>query len=359
LKIFLKQFFFGVVIGHKLMVWYEKNKRDLPWRDTGNPYLIWVSEIILQQTRVVQGLDYYRRFVDAYPDIFLLANADIDEILKIWQGLGYYSRARNMHFAAKQVVDAFDGKFPDTYDGLIAIKGVGDYTASAIASLAFGQAVPVIDGNVNRVIARLHGLQLPINKPAGQREIRAYAEKMMISEAPGTYNQAIMEFGALQCVPKNPDCNGCIFKNICVAFQSGLVDMLPVKEKTAKIATRYFHYLYVCLGHRAFIRRRPDGDIWTGLYEFPLIETAAETSLDDLIQTPAWQSYFDRQTPIVESVSPEITHRLTHRILKIRFYKISVTQPICGNDFFEIPETEVFRYAVPKVIDNYLKCYLF
>ena len=342
------------MIGKKLMVWYEENKRDLPWRNTENPYFIWVSEIILQQTRVVQGLDYYRRFIDAYPDIFSLANASIDDILKIWQGLGYYSRARNMHFAAKQMVDAFDGKFPNSYDSLIAIKGIGDYTASAIASLAFGQAVPVIDGNVNRVITRLHGLQLPVNKPSGQKEIRDFAEKMMVRDAPGTYNQAIMEFGALQCVPHNPDCNGCIFKNICVAFRSGIVDMLPLKEKTAKIATRYFYYLNVCLGHHTFIRRRPDGDIWTGLYEFPMIETATETSLDDLIQTPAWQSYFDGQTPVIEFISPEVTHRLTHRILKIRFYKITVTQPICGKDFIGILENEIFRYAVPKVIDNYL-----
>ena len=342
------------MIGQKLMVWYEENKRDLPWRDTENPYLIWVSEIILQQTRVVQGLDYYRRFVDAYPDIFSLANAGIDEILKIWQGLGYYSRARNMHFAAKQVVDACDGMFPSTYNELITIKGIGDYTASAIASLAFGQAVPVIDGNVNRVIARLHGLQLPINKPAGQREIRAQAEKMMVRDAPGTYNQAIMEFGALQCVPKNPNCNVCIFKNICVAFRNGLVNMLPVKDKTVKIATRYFHYLYVCFDHRTFIRRRPDGDIWAGLYEFPVIETATETNLDDLIQNTAWQSYFDGQTPVVEAISSEIIHRLTHRILKIRFYKIVVNQPICRNNIIEIPETNIFRYAVPKVIDNYL-----
>lgn len=342
------------MIGQKLILWYEENKRDLPWRDTESPYLIWVSEIILQQTRVVQGLDYYRRFVDAFPDIFSLANADIDEILKIWQGLGYYSRARNMHVAARQIVDKFAGKFPSTYDGLIMLKGIGDYTASAIASLAFGQAVPVIDGNVNRVIARLHGIQQPINKPAGQKAIRAFAEKMMIRETPGTYNQAIMEFGALQCVPQNPDCSACIFKNICVAFRSGLTLMLPVKEKTTKIVTRYFHYLYVCFGQRTFIRRRSEGDIWTGLYEFPMIETDAETCMEDLIRTPVWQSYFAGQKPVVEVVAPEVTHRLTHRILKIRFYKIVVHQPICGDDFIEISENEIFRFAVPKVIDDFL-----
>jgi A/G-specific adenine glycosylase len=343
------------MIGEKLIAWYEINKRNLPWRDTENPYLIWVSEIILQQTRVVQGLDYYRRFIDTYPDIFSLARADIDDVLKIWQGLGYYSRARNMHAAAKHIVDAHDGEFPQTYDGLITIKGIGDYTASAIASIAFGQAVPVIDGNVNRVIARLYSVQQPVNKPSGQKEIRVYAEKLMVRNAPGIYNQAIMEFGALQCVPQNPDCNNCILNSICVANRDGLVNILPVKDKTAKIATRYFHYLHVRFGKHTFIRRRADGDIWTGLYEFPMIETGEETGLDKLSHTPAWQSYFDGQTPLVKAVSPEITHRLTHRILKIRFYEIVVDKPVFGQGLIEIPATGIHRYAVPKVIDNYLK----
>jgi A/G-specific adenine glycosylase len=343
------------MIGQNLIVWYEINKRNLPWRDTGDPYLIWVSEIILQQTRVVQGLDYYRRFIDAYPDIFSLARADMDEVLKIWQGLGYYSRARNMHAAAKHIVDVYDGKFPTTYDGLITIKGIGDYTASAIASIAFGQAVPVIDGNVNRVIARLYGIQQPVNKPVGQKEIRTYAEKLLVRNVPGIYNQAIMEFGALQCVPQNPDCKGCILNRVCTAYRNGLADMLPIKEKTAKIATRYFNYLHVRFGNHTFIRRRADGDIWTGLYEFPMIETSEDTGLDDLGRTPAWQSYFGTQTPLIEAVSGEITHRLTHRILKIRFYKMVVDKPVSGQHLIEIPATDIHRYAVPKVIDNYLK----
>ena len=342
------------MISQKLISWYSLNKRVLPWRDTDNPYLIWVSEIILQQTRVVQGLGYYHRFIDTYPDIFSLARADIDDVLKIWQGLGYYSRARNMHTAARHIVDVYQGNFPTTYDRLLTIKGIGDYTASAIASLAFGQAVPVIDGNVNRVIARLFGVQQPVNKPAGQREIRAHAEKLMVRDAPGTYNQAIMEFGALQCVPQNPDCSDCIFNRICVACQSGLADMLPVKAKTVKVTTRYFHYLHVRLGSRTFIRRRADGDIWTGLYEFPMIETSEETGLNDLSQTPVWQSYFDGQTPLVETVSPEITHRLTHRILKIRFYEITVERAISGTGLIEIPATELHRYAVPIIIDHWI-----
>ena len=342
------------MIGQRLIDWYSSNKRCLPWRDAEDPYLIWVSEIILQQTRVAQGLDYYRRFVNAFPDIFSLARADIDEVLKIWQGLGYYSRARNMHTAARYIVDVHQGIFPATYDGLISIKGIGDYTAAAIASFAFGQAVPVVDGNVNRVIARWYGIEQPVNKSAGQKEIRAHAEELMVREAPGTFNQAIMEFGALQCVPKNPDCDGCIFNRICAAFQSGLVDILPVKAKTVNIATRYFHYLHVRWGNRTFIRRRGDGDIWTGLYEFPIIETDSEAGFNDLIHTPAWQSFFEGQTPIIKVVSPEITHRLTHRILKIRFYEITVDRAISGLELIEIQESDLNRYAVPIVIDHYL-----
>ena len=340
--------------GQKLIDWYEVNKRHLPWRDIENPYLIWVSEIILQQTRVIQGIEYYRRFVEAYPDIFSLAEANVDDVLKIWQGLGYYSRARNMYAAAQHIIHVCQGKFPTDYQGLIAIKGIGDYTASAIASLAFGQAVPVIDGNVNRVIARLYGIRQPVNTATGQKEIRAYAEKMMLRHDPGTYNQAIMEFGALQCVPKNPDCDVCILKQVCVAFRIGLVGVLPVKLKTVKMSTRYFHYLHVKVGEQTFIRQRSEGDIWTGLYEFPLIETAAETGLDELSRSPVWQSYFVGQTPFVERISREITHRLTHRILKIRFYEIAVDRLISGSDLIEISTKELRRYAVPVIIDQYL-----
>ena len=342
------------MIGQKIVAWYRINKRNLPWRDTANPYLIWVSEIILQQTRVIQGLDYYYRFTNVFPDIFSLARSDLDSILKIWQGLGYYSRARNMHTAAKHIVDVYQGIFPERYDELITIKGIGDYTASAIASFAFGQAIPVIDGNVNRVIARLFGVQHPVNKPAGQKEIRTHAEELMVNDSPGIYNQAIMEFGALQCIPKNPDCDHCILNLICVAHQTGLENVLPIKVKLAKIATRHFHYLHVHYGNRTFIRQRTAGDIWTGLYEFPMIETESEAGLDDLCRTSAWLSYFNGQTPVVKMVSKEITHRLTHRILKIRFYEIIIDQPISGQDIIEIAEAELPRFAVPKVIDNYL-----
>ncbi len=342
------------MIGQKLITWYEVNKRNLPWRDTVNPYLIWVSEVILQQTRVNQGMSYYYRFTDTYPNIFALAEANIDDVLKIWQGLGYYSRARNMHAAANQILTMFHGEFPATYDKLITIKGIGDYTASAIASFAFGQAVPVIDGNVNRVIARLHGIQQPINKPEGQKLIRAQAEKMMVRESPGIYNQAIMEFGALQCVPHQPDCNRCVLNATCVAYRNDLVHVLPAKEKSLKITTRYFHYLVITHLDKTFIQRRTDGDIWNGLYEFPMIETEKEVKLDELVRSTTWTTYFEGQIPQIRSISPEVTHRLTHRILKVRFYEIFIDKPLFQQGLMEIPYANIHQYAVPKVIDNYI-----
>ena len=341
--------------GKKLIVWYDVNKRDLPWRNTLNPYLIWISEVILQQTRVVQGLDYYRRFVEQFPDIFSLADADVDEVLKIWQGLGYYSRARNMHAAARHILIMYKGQFPSTYEELISIRGIGDYTASAIASIAFGQATPVIDGNVNRVIARLFGIQEPIDQSGGKKLIRRYAEELMVAESPGTYNQAIMEFGALHCTPRRPDCGNCVLKDVCAAYAKDLVDMLPIKSKSPVLKTRYFHYLVITCGDCTYIQHRSDGDIWAGLYEFPMIETGEAATLDELSSSDKWQLLFKGQIPHFRTISSEWVHRLTHRILKIRFYEISVDQPICMQDWIETEWKDIHQYAIHKVIDTYLE----
>ncbi len=343
------------MIGKKLIAWYEANKRNLPWRDTSNPYLIWVSEIILQQTRVNQGLDYYYRFIEQFPDIFSLANANIDDVLKIWQGLGYYSRARNMHAAAQHILTMHQGQFPETYDKLVTIRGIGDYTASAIASMAFGQAVPVVDGNVNRVIARLFCIQDPVDKPQGKKIVRRYAGELMVAESPGTYNQAIMEFGALYCSPHSPDCEHCILNDVCVAYAKDLVDMLPVKSKPPTIKMRYFHYLVVTYCDKTYIQRRPGGDIWTGLYEFPMIETGADASLEELSRSDMWQTLFKGQILHVRSISTELTHRLTHRVLKIRFYEILIDQPMSTQGQIEIFWKDIHHYAVHKVMDNYLE----
>jgi A/G-specific adenine glycosylase len=341
--------------GKKIIFWYGQNKRNLPWRDTDNPYYIWVSEIILQQTRVNQGLDYYRRFIETFPDVKALANAKIDRVLKIWQGLGYYSRARHMHEAAGELVSVYGGEFPKSYRELIKIKGIGDYTASAIASFAFGEAVPVVDGNVNRVMTRLFGITEPMDTAAGKKQIRACAEKSMVRETPGLYNQAVMEFGALQCVPRNPDCGHCVLQAICTAHARGLTDILPVKSKVLTVKTRYFHYLIINDGSGTWLQHRHNRDIWKGLYEFPMIETDTTTDPNELHFSEQWKRLFGSQTAEIIAVSPEITHRLTHRILKIRFYEIHATQPVFTNEQFRISWSDIRRYAVPIVIADYLE----
>jgi A/G-specific adenine glycosylase len=342
------------MIGIKLISWFTKNKRDLPWRNTANPYEIWVSEIILQQTRVNQGFYYYETFVKKFPEISSLAHAEVDEVLKMWQGLGYYSRARNMHEAANYIVNACGGKFPSTYLDLLKVKGIGDYTASAIASIAFGEAVPVIDGNVNRVIARLYAVQEPIDTPEGKRQIRHFAEKMLIRSSPGQYNQAVMEFGALQCVPRNPDCETCILKATCMAYDKGIVSLIPSKSKAVKIKTRYLHYIIVCDNKHIYLQRRNKNDIWKGLYEFPLIETDSAVGLDELRATGQWLQWFGSHSPQIRSVSPEITHILTHRILKIKFYELTNAQPAFNEQQIKVRWDDVLQYAVPKVIEKYL-----
>ncbi len=226
-------------------MWYLINQRDLPWRRSKNPYLIWLSEIILQQTRIAQGISYYEKFANEFVDIFALARADEKHILKLWQGLGYYSRARNLHATAKIIAEKYQGQFPKTYEELIALKGVGDYTASAIASIAFDQAHAVVDGNVYRVLSRVFGISTPINESKGIKEFKLLAQTLLHIEDPGTYNQALMEFGALICTPKKPKCGSCIFNDSCYALQNKTIDTLPVKLKKLKVKKRYFNYLVV------------------------------------------------------------------------------------------------------------------
>ena len=255
----------------KLIDWYRENGRDLPWRRTKNPYLIWISEIILQQTRVVQGYDYYQRFVARFPDVFALAAADEDEVMKYWQGLGYYSRARNLHAAARRMAEA--GGFPVTYTGVRALKGVGEYTAAAICSFAYGMPYAVVDGNVYRVLSRWLGIDTPIDSAEGKKLFVRVADELLDRERPGLYNQAIMDFGALQCTPVAPDCLFCPLNDSCVARLKGIAGSLPVKQHKNKVTNRYFNYIYVRMGAYTFIHKRSGNDIWKNLYEPPLIET--------------------------------------------------------------------------------------
>src|ERR1700712_1102072 len=259
----------------ELVQWYLKNKRELPWRNTTDAYVIWLSEIILQQTRVEQGMPYFYRFLEKYPDVKLFAAANEGDILNLWQGLGYYSRGRNMLKTAREVVDRFDGKFPENYQQLISLKGIGEYTAAAISSFSANEARAVLDGNVFRVLARYFGISEPINSTKGKKIVSELANELLNKDHPGLHNQAAMEFGALLCRPKNPDCDICPLRTDCYAFNHQAIDLLPQKLKKAKIRERFFNYLLVTDGDTVLINKRNEKDIWANMHDLPLIETPA------------------------------------------------------------------------------------
>src|ERR1043165_6651460 len=253
----------------KIMTWYEQNKRDLPWRNTRDPYLIWLSEVILQQTRVDQGMAYYHKFAEAFPTVKDLAKADSDKVMKLWQGLGYYSRARNLHAAAKMVAGKYKGVFPASYEGIKELKGVGDYTAAAIASFAFKLPHAVVDGNVYRVLSRVFGIETPIDSTQGKKEFNKLANELLDISNPADHNQAVMEFGSQFCKPVNPDCKSCFFNTKCFAFKHSKVPELPVKSKKTKVRSRYLNYfIIVDKNGSIFVHKRQKKDIWEGLYEF-------------------------------------------------------------------------------------------
>ncbi|MBX2895277.1 MAG: A/G-specific adenine glycosylase [Cyclobacteriaceae bacterium] len=300
---------------NRLIDWYDRNKRDLPWRHTRDPYKIWLSEIILQQTRVAQGLPYYLAFAKRYSTVKKLAVAPQDEVLRLWQGLGYYSRARNLHACAKKVVDEHNGKFPETYEELLELPGIGSYTAAAIASFAFNTPVAVVDGNVFRVLARVFGIELDIASPAGKKFFFEKANELIHKEKPGVYNQAIMEFGALQCTPLNPMCKNCTLARMCVANQQNLQTQLPVKLNRTKVRTRYFYYWVVRNGQQLLLRKRASGDIWSGLYDFPLQEENKSLNTRQLSEKYGLTN--------IDRVSKEYKHILSHQKLVVRFIEIT------------------------------------
>ena len=336
-----------------LIIWYLENKRSLPWRHTSDPYKVWLSEIILQQTRVSQGLPYYKRFVSRFPTVFDLAKASEEEVLKLWQGLGYYSRARNLHATAKMVVDTYKGKFPDTYNELLKLKGVGDYTASAIASICFEEPTAVVDGNVFRVLSRVYGIETPINTTTGFKEYKALAQELIDESDPGTFNQALMEFGAKFCVPSNPDCESCIFQNQCYAYAKGMVKELPLKLNKTKIRTRYFNYLVILdKNGSTLIMKREGKGIWRNLYEFPLIESNSAISkakLKSQSEYKKWSEQFN-----LDSIYPFndelIQHKLSHQHLKIRFWIAELNRT---EESF-IDTQELLGQPVPIVIANFI-----
>ncbi|MEZ7499023.1 A/G-specific adenine glycosylase [Flavobacterium sp. Arc3] len=309
-----------------LIKWYLHNKRDLPWRKTSDPYRIWLSEIMLQQTRVAQGTPYFLSFVEAFPTVFDLAKTDEEQVLKLWQGLGYYSRARNLHKTAQYIAAELDGVFPDNYSELLGLKGVGEYTAAAIASFSYGEPVAVVDGNVFRVLSRYFDIETDIALASAKKEFAALAFELMPKDNPATFNQAIMEFGALQCVPKSPDCSVCVFNESCLALQKKKVDQLPVKSKKVKVRNRFFNYLVVeDDNENTVIQKRTAKGIWHNLYEFPLIETDGEENFNQ-ISNRIENAFFEATS--ISSVSEyneqSIMHKLSHQHLHIKFWKVNL-----------------------------------
>ena len=333
-----------------LLRWFAQNGRELPWRQTGDPYPIWLSEIILQQTRVQQGWEYWERFMRRWPDIELLAQASEDEVLREWQGLGYYSRARNLHAAARQVVAL--GGFPTTVEGLRSLRGVGDYTAAAIGSFAFGLPVAVVDGNVYRVLARHFGIDTPINSTEGKHEFAALAQSLLPPDRAADYNQAIMDFGAVQCTPSSPDCMVCPLAENCVALREGRVSALPVKLKKLTVKTRYLTYIYIRWNGQVALHRRGEGDIWQGLWEPYLIE-----SEDSNANSSSLISHFSLKTaPRLTLLRKDVKHVLTHRILMADFYLLECdSQPTLPDGYQWINESDIDHYGVPRLVEILLE----
>lgn len=348
-----------MIIAPQLIKWYHKNKRDLPWRNVDDPYLIWLSEIILQQTRVAQGLGYYLRFMAAFPDIRSLAAASEDDVLKLWQGLGYYSRARNLHDTAKYIVSELDGLFPDNFNDLQKLKGVGKYTAAAIASFAFNEPVPVVDGNVCRVLARLFEIDEQVGNTKSFNKFFQIAETLIDKSKPGIFNQAVMELGALVCVPSNPSCAICPVREPCGAFQNGSVDRFPVRARIIP-KTRYFHYLVILYKNKVYIKKRTDSDIWFNLFDFPLIETRTIADLDKIKCDPLWAQLFGPATINMIEAAVPMKHKLTHQTLHVNFYKIKVSVPIRikSGHYLLIPVNKISDFAVPKLIELYASEFL-
>lgn len=339
---------------NSLLHWYLQNKRDLPWRNTLLPYPIWLSEIMLQQTRVAQGLPYFLSFMEAFPTVFDLAKADEEQVLKLWQGLGYYSRARNMHKTAQIIAFDLNGNFPNNYNDLLKLKGIGEYTAAAIASFAFNEVVPVVDGNVYRVLSRYFDIETDIASSSARKEFTALAKELIPNDNPALFNQAIMEFGALQCVPKNPNCEICIFNSSCAALQKKKVSELPIKLKKTKVTNKYFNYLvFLDDSNSTIINKRSEKGIWHNLYEFPIIETENEINFDDLYKL-VHKNYSNLEIKSISIYNEnQIIHKLSHQKLHINFYKVEVSKKL--NQGIDL--NSLRNYPFPIVIYNFIEKY--
>ncbi len=345
------------IFSTKLIKWYNSKKRDLPWRKTRDPYKIWISEIILQQTRVSQGLDYYNSFIEKFPDVASLAKSSQEEVLLSWQGLGYYSRARNLHQASKQIVSDFDGKFPHTFSEIISLKGVGDYTASAIASFAFELVYPVIDGNVLRFISRYKGIKDPINIAGTKGIIKSFLQEQIKNANPATFNQALMEFGALQCIPRNPDCSECPFHTKCIACKYDLIASIPNKDYKIAIKNRYFNYILAIYKYKGqyytFLNQRHSKDIWQGLHEFILNESDHLFTLKEV-----YDLMDELNVNIIKSISSGlIVHKLSHRNIKSNFFVLILEGEVDFSGHFSTKFSNLSCFAFPRLISKFLTDY--
>lgn len=344
----------------KVILWYAKNGRQLPWRETVNPYYIWLSEVILQQTRVEQGRRYYAHFVEEYPTIVHLANASEQQVLKSWQGLGYYSRARNLHAAAQHIAFDLCGNFPNTYKGILSLKGVGRYTAAAVASFAFGLPYPVIDGNVYRFISRMYGISTPIGTEKSYKVFEELLLGLIDKERPALFNQALMDFGSICCKPIGYDCDSCIFASECEARKKGIAEFLPVKESRARVKEKYFYYFDIRWGTSEYlipVQKREAGDIWQGLYELPLYETKSPIGTSDLVGRLSevikeWMG----EPPKRMEIGPCMTHQLTHRTIKAQFLHVFYESipPKIPSRMQVVKMSDVKSLPVPRLIDRYL-----
>lgn len=343
-----------------LIKWYLTYKRDLPWRNTQQPYHIWLSEIILQQTRVEQGLPYYHKFITNYPTVTKLAQANDDDVMKLWQGLGYYNRAANMLKTARILANDYNGEFPKTYNELIALKGIGPYTAAAIASFAFNEPHAVVDGNVYRVLARLFAIDEPINSTNGKKLFAQLAQDLLNLDAPATHNQAIMELGATVCKPKQALCEQCVLRLQCEAFKQNKVYNFPVKEKKRKPISRYLNYLFIeDEKGNTYLRKRNNEGIWNNLFEFPLVESVTEITADELLHQPKIKELLNQQP---EALTPIFSakHQLTHQTLYAVFWKVSGKhiKPNANKGFTEVPVNDIHTFAVPRLLERFLNTIL-
>lgn len=343
------------VFSKKLLVWDNTiNQRTMPWKGEKDPYKIWLSEIILQQTRVEQGWPYYEKFIQNFPNIEALAAADDQYVFKLWEGLGYYNRCKNLLATARCITQEYNGKFPEKYDEIIALKGIGPYTAAAITSFAYDQPYPVLDGNVFRVLSRYLGLDTPIDSTEGKKLFSAKAEEVLDKKNPAQYNQAIMDFGATVCTPATPRCSDCLLQNTCIAFQNGIVNKLPIKEKTLTKKVRHFTWFVLEVKDEIYIHQRTEKDVWQNLFEFYSIETESKSNWTKANLAETLEEQIGIKNVAISSISAEIKQQLTHQLIRAHIATCVLPQKPKALQTEWISKKQITQYAFPKILKEFI-----